>query len=183
MHDEAIIELYFARNEAAISATDEKYGRLCHTVALNVLRSEGDADECVNDAYHKAWMTIPPTHPKNLKAFIARITRNTAIDRYRERCAEKRAAETELCLDEFIECLPSESAQIDESLALTEAINAFLAALPKRTRTVFVMRYWYLSEISEIAKAHGMRESAVKVSLMRTRNALRDHLIKEELFL
>ena len=34
MEDSKIIELYFQRDEQAISETDRKYGALCHTIAL-----------------------------------------------------------------------------------------------------------------------------------------------------
>ena len=183
MDDDRIIALYWSRDEGAIAATGEKYGRYCHAVAYNILRSDGDAEECVSDTYVKAWEAIPPTRPTRLKAFLARITRNLALNRCERSRAEKRGGESELCLDEFLECLPSPDTPIDESLALKEAINAFLAKLPKRTRTVFVMRYWYFASVKEIARAHLMRESTVKVTLMRARDALREHLIKEELFI
>jgi len=36
MEDKEIIHLYFARNEKAITATSEKYGSYCHTIARNI---------------------------------------------------------------------------------------------------------------------------------------------------
>ena len=46
MKDHEIIELYWARNESAITATAEKYGSYCHTIAYNILRNKEDAEEC-----------------------------------------------------------------------------------------------------------------------------------------
>ena len=43
MDDTQIIELYFNRDEAAISETATKYGALCHSIALNVLSNNADA--------------------------------------------------------------------------------------------------------------------------------------------
>ena len=37
MKDHEIIELYWARNESAITATTEKYGNYCHTIAYNAV--------------------------------------------------------------------------------------------------------------------------------------------------
>ena len=179
MDDEKIISLYWSRDESAVTATSEKYSRYCHSVAFAILRADGEAEECVNDTLFKAWNAIPPTRPTRLRAFLGKITRNLALNRYSERHAEKRSGEVELCADELYECLPSADAPIDEALALTEAINSFLASLPRRTRTVFVQRYWYCLTVKEIAEAHLMRESAVKVTLMRARDALKKHLIKE----
>ena len=59
MEDTQIIDLYWQRDEAAIAATQEKYGLFCHRIAKNILSIEEDAEECVNDTYHQAWKTIP----------------------------------------------------------------------------------------------------------------------------
>lgn len=49
--DLSIIELYFARDEQAIKETDNKYGKLCHSIAYNILNNKEDSEECVNDTY------------------------------------------------------------------------------------------------------------------------------------
>ena len=49
MEDEEIIDLYFDRDESAITQTDKKYGKYCHTIANNILYNQEDSDECVND--------------------------------------------------------------------------------------------------------------------------------------
>lgn len=51
MEDNRIIELYWARDEAAISETDAKYGHYCYTVAYNILADGSDAEENVSDTY------------------------------------------------------------------------------------------------------------------------------------
>ena len=48
MDDLRIIELYFDRNEQAITETDTKYGKLCHSIAYNILNNHEDSKECVN---------------------------------------------------------------------------------------------------------------------------------------
>ena len=183
MDDAKIISLYFSRDESAIAATDEKYGRYCRTVAYNILSDEPDSEECVSDTYLRVWQTVPPTRPTSLKAYLGRITRNLALDRYRKDRAKKRRAELELCSDELYECIPSKDSEIDSSLALADAINRYLASLPERNRVLFVQRYWYCMTTKEIARANLMRESAVKVAIMRTRNAFRGFLIREGIFL
>lgn len=49
MEDTAIIDLYWARDEGAIAETDRKYGSFCRRLALNILVSREDSEECVND--------------------------------------------------------------------------------------------------------------------------------------
>lgn len=183
MEDSKIIDLYFERSQSAISETQKKYGRYCHTVAYNVLYSDEDAEECVNDTYLKAWQSIPPHRPTLLSSFLGRITRNLALDRYDQRTAQKRGGTTELVLEEISECIPDTSGEDGSDEALKNAINKFLASLPKRTRIIFMQRYWYLSSISEISKSLGVSESNVKVILMRTRKKFKAHLEKEEIFI
>ena len=87
MNDGDIIELYFLRDERAISETDAKYGKYLFSVAYNVVHDRLDCEECLNDTYLDAWNAMPPERPAVLKAFLAIIMRRRAIDRYK---AEKR---------------------------------------------------------------------------------------------
>jgi RNA polymerase sigma-70 factor (ECF subfamily) len=180
MDDRAIIELYNKRDENAIGETQRKYGRYCHTIAYNILRSDEDSEECVNDTYLKVWNSIPPKAPQRFCAFIGKITRNTALDRYAQRSAQKRDAGVELALDELSECISSEmTGDVSDEIALKTAINGFLASLPRRTRIIFMRRYFYLLSVKEIAEGLSMSESNVKVTLMRTREKFREHLENE----
>jgi hypothetical protein len=88
--DERIIELYWNRDEAAITETDRKYRSYLHTVAWNIVKDEQDCEECLNDTYLKTWNSIPPQRPSCLKAFLTKITRSIAIDRYRRERRQKR---------------------------------------------------------------------------------------------
>ena len=88
--DNEIVELYWQRSERAIQLTHERYGGLCTRVAMNILGDPSDAEECVNDTYLKAWKSIPPERPRALGAFLTRITRNLALDRYRTKRRQKR---------------------------------------------------------------------------------------------
>ena len=106
MEDGRIVELYWERDETAIAETQKRYGRYCHSIAYNVLHSDEDAEECVNDTYVRAWNSMPPQRPSRLAAFLGRITRNLALDRYLFDHAQKRARSTELILDELEECIP-----------------------------------------------------------------------------
>ena len=178
--DIRIIELYFERSEAAISATEEKYGKYCRTVAYNVLFSHEDAEECVNDAYLRVWNSVPPERPVNFKAFLAKIVRNLSLDRYFKNKAKKRSQYAESAFDELSECLPdTRVSSVSDDIALKDSINSFLASLPAETRMIFMQRYWYFLSVSEIAKKRGVSENKVKVTLSRTRKKFREHLLNE----
>ena len=180
MEDERIIELYFDRNERALEETQKKYGAYCHTVAAAILADPRDSEECVNDTYLQAWNAIPPARPQYFAAFLAKITRNLALSRYRANHREKRGGgNVTAVLEELEHCLPAPGGDPAEDMVIREALNAFVRTLPAATRDVFLQRYWFMRPIAEIAAAAGMKESRVKMLLLRTRERLREHLARE----
>lgn len=181
MDDKEIIELYFARSEQAIKETDSKYGPYCHSIAYRILENHDDSKECVNDAYLNVWNAIPPKIPISLRAFLAKITRNLALGRYRADRTQKRGGGcVEVALEELRE--PMAGFSPDEALGnaeLVQIIEAFLDELSPQARVFFLRRYWYFSPVKEIAADYHVGVSTVKVSLLRSRNALKAHLEKE----
>ena len=49
MDDTQIVALYWARDEAALAESEQKYGGYCRAIALGILESREDAAECVSD--------------------------------------------------------------------------------------------------------------------------------------
>lgn len=180
MTDEAIIEMYFDRNEDAIKKSDEKYGRYCMTVAGSILSDRLDAEECVNDTWLRAWNSIPPERPSYLKLFFAKITRNLAINRYRSATAKKRGGgEVDTVLDELSECIGGDTETAVDMRALSASVNDFLGTLEVRERAIFLRRYFFSEETEVIAVKFGIKKSNVHKILSRTRKKLREQLTKE----
>ena len=179
MEDEKIIELYLSRSEEAIPKTEKKFGKLCVSIAKNILGSEEDAKECLNDTLLALWNSIPPKRPENLPAFVGKISRNIALNNFRKKNAEKRGGnETFAVLDEISELVsggenPEE--KIEEAELVSE-INAFLASLPKEKRKIFVARYWFFESAEEISKRTGKNKIYIRNTLNRTRAKLKKHL-------
>ena len=182
MEDNQIIELFWQRDESAITETGRKYGAYCRTIANNILQNNEDAEECVNDTWLKAWNSIPPHRPENLRLFLAKITRNLSFNRYNENTAKKRGGkEITLVLDELAECIEDRSdvEQIIMAKELKECIKSFVTTLHERDRNVFVRRYFFVDTVKEIAGRYGLSESNVMVILSRTRKLLKEKLKKE----
>ena len=182
MEEKEIIDLYWARSETAIRETDKKYGKFCHSIAYNILFDHADSEECVNDTYLHTWNAIPPRRPNKLSAFLGRITRNLALNRYdREKAQKRGGGQLELAVEELADCLPDPNTveRQMEDKELAEALNRFLDGLPGEARKIFLRRYWQLCTVKEIAVLYGISESKVKMSLMRTRGKLRLFLEKE----
>lgn len=179
MEDKQIVDLYWARSERAISETEKKYSRYCYSIAYNILHNNEDSEECVNDTYLSAWRAMPEQRPHRLPAFLGRITRNLSLNRVELYHAEKRGSgQVPLALDELHECIPSpdHADRVVDDLVLADTFNRFLASLSREKRVIFMRRYWYLSPVAEIAKDYSMSESKVKMSLLRSRKALKQML-------
>ena len=151
MGDDEILQLFYHRVEYAISAVEEKYGRLCRSVARGILKDERDVEECVNDTCMRAWNAIPPEKPRSLEAYLVRITRNLALDRYAYHHSQKRETALTEAYEELEACLPlakdgpEEAAMVQE---LQRTLNDFLRAQPEDARRFFLRRYWHGESIA-----------------------------------
>jgi len=189
MEDNAILNLFFARDEAAISATATKYGAYCFAIAGNILPSREDAEECVNDTYLRAWDAIPPKRPGAFRVFLGKITRNLSLDKYKWAMRKKRGGpQTAVLFSELDECVPDAlvgaagaEAQY-EAAQLEAAINDSLRKMSRDARMVFVRRYFHAESIDDIAERFDMSAAKVKTTLYRARQRLKADLEKEGVF-
>lgn len=177
MKDADIVALYFARDEEAIRESQQAYGGYCTTVAMNILSSPADAEECVNDTWLRAWQSIPPAKPLDLKAFLGRITRNLSLDRFRTLKRHKRNRDLEVAMEELSEAIPLPDDT--ENSLLRQLLNEFLAVTEPLNRRLFVGRYWYGHSVIALARHYGLTVNAVSHRLSRTRAALKEFLKKE----
>ncbi|MBP0987239.1 MAG: sigma-70 family RNA polymerase sigma factor [Oscillospiraceae bacterium] len=185
MHqDSQIVNMLLARDEQALQMIREKYGALCTQIAYRMTGSREDAEECVSDLLLEVWNSVPPQHPENLRAYVTAITGKIAIKKYEHAHRLKRGG-TQLAkaLDELAEILPSDThvEQEIEQRELTAALTAWLRTLPAGQRRIFVRRYYLSESVQEIAESSQMRVSAVKMTLLRARNKLKEYLQKEGL--
>ncbi len=182
MEDAAIVEGYWQRDENAIAQTREKYQGYLFTIASQILGDPRDSEEAVNDAYLKAWQAIPPHRPERLGAFLAKLTREAAIDCWRSLRRKKRSStQYALSLEELGECVGEENGpgQAVEEEQLCQAIETYLKRQTLENRTAFVERYYYLDPVKVIAARRGVGEGAMKSLLFRLRRGLRLFLEKE----
>lgn len=186
MEDSRIVDLYWRRDSEAIRETNAKYGGYCAAIARRILSDQRDAEECVNDTWLGAWNAMPEHRPDHLAAFLGKITRCLAFNRWRAGRADKRGGgELPLVLEELDGCVPGclSAAQAVEDAELEQMVNAFLHTLPAQACNVFLRRYWYAESVSEIARRYGMKEPAVKSSLFRSRGKLKRYLEEEGILL
>ncbi len=181
MNDASIIELFWNRNETAITETDKKYGRLCSRVSLNILNSIPDAEECINDSYLTVWNSIPEDRPEHFSAYLCKIVRNLSLKRLEYNTAAKRSPDLLSSFEELEGCI-SATENPENSLdaeLLGRVISEFLHAQSEQSRNVFIRRYWYFDSVKKIAGDYGMKEEKASALLFRMRKKLKKHLEKE----
>ena len=172
------------RDEQALEATALKYGALCRSVALDILGNTQDAEECLNDVLLAVWNAIPPAQPENYRAYLLKLLRNIALDRYKSKQRGKRGnGQYAEALDELAEILPGTNDTEDtvEQRMMLQAVSRFLETLPKVQRNLFIRRYWRFTSFEDLAHDYGMTVNHVRVTLTRLRKRLQAYLNKEEL--
>ncbi len=180
LSDKELILLFDRRDENAVRQLHEKYGRYCRSVATSVLKSEADAEECVNDAYLKVWNSIPPACPDKLPAYLAAIVRNTALDRLRSDNKKKSIpADRTVPIDELREIPAAHGDPANVDNTAVDAVAAFLRQTDVKKRRIFIARYLRGARIAEIAEDTGLPEGTVTSMLHRTRKELEKYLRKE----
>ena len=167
MDDHEIVDLYWQRDEHAIEATAAKYESYCMKISQNILSDRADSEENVNDTYLHAWQAMPPQRPAILSAFLGKIARNLALNRYKARSAQKRQG------DAFAPDGEATAAELGRS------ISAFLRTQSEEVRSMFILRYFYCEPVEALAARFHCGESRIKTTLLRTRRKLKEHLIKE----
>ena len=172
----------YIQGSAVIKKLEEKYNKYCLTIANRILFDNEDSKECVNDAWLKIWNSIPPNRPENLAGYLAKIVRNLALNCYEKKHAAKRGGgQVEMSYDELSECLAGKG-RVDENLEKNELsciISKFLKQKGEQKRTIFIQRYFYFAEVSDIADRMGMKESSVRSALSRMRKELKNYLEQE----
>jgi len=175
MQDVQIIELYWSRDERAIEESGIRYGAYCRHIAMNILSSREDAEECVNDTWHRSWDIIPPQRPVSLSAFFGRIVRNLSISRYRASHAKKRFDGLTLLLSELDDCVPARESVEGalEGKLLSEILDRWLSRLPQEDRVLFVRRYWFGETVNALARECGATQNRMAQRMLRLRKDLK----------
>ena len=180
MHDEKIISLIANKDQLGIEQLEIKYKSFAIKTALRLINSKEDAEECVNDALLNVWNSKHITETKDLKTLIAFCVRRRVIDLIRHEKAKKRSQNAEIILTELdYVCAPQTVESSYDNNELNLCIEKFVKALPRPDKDIFLMRYFYGMEITEIAKKQFMSRNAVDGRLFRCRKKLK--IVLEEM--
>lgn len=182
MDDKRIIELLFDRNEQALQFIEERYGNLIIHITESVLNNLDDSIECKNDTLLAVWNSIPPKNPEFFKAYICKIARNTALNKFRYDAAKKRGSFAEVALDELGDAISVayNPGELLESKELVRYLNEFLADLSEVNRMLFIRRYFFGDSVEALSGIFDMKSNTISVKLARMRKSLRTYLEEQE---
>ena len=185
IEDEQIIELYWQRSENAIQETDKKYGQFLFRIAYNILHDRLDCEECQNDTYLDVWKAIPPTRPTVFPAFITKIMRRIALDRYKEKTAKRRIpSEYTVSMEDIKDTLHSNET-VDSEYAVEELgkiISDYVRSLTDRQRYIFIDRFYLAEPVETIASDLAISVPTVYREIDKIKQGLKTYLESNEVY-
>ena len=178
MDDSMIVRMFLDRNEDAVAEAKNKYGKYVAYIGNNVLHDRMESEGCLNDVLYAAWKSIPPHEPDDLKAYLGKLTREIAINRWKKNTRKKRVrSDTVRSLDEIREIVSGDDLDAGlEEEELSREISRFLFSVDETKRNVFIRRYWYYDSVKSICQRYGFGKSRVLMMLKRTRDDLAEYL-------
>lgn len=183
MDSRSIISLIEKGDEKGLELLQENYYSHCLEIAYRILENPEDAEECVNETWLKIWEGIPKEKPRNLLSFVSKVSRNTALDLYRKKHAEKRGSGLVAeVLDELADCASEMTVEQEyDRIRFRQVITDFLKTQSSYQRNLFVSRYIDIRTISEIALQEHRSETKIKKDLKKQRLVLQK-ILREEGF-
>ena len=171
------LKLLQQRDQQGIIQLQEEYGPFCYSIIYQLLRNHEQTEEALNDVWMQIWNSVPEVQPVNLRAYLAKTARNTAIHYVKHNSAQKRSGMTVL-LDELEECIPDPQWECYRE-GLKETLRNFVNSLKPEEQQIFLRRYWYGDTIEELAKKNRSTQNRITGILFRIRNKLRKRLKME----
>jgi RNA polymerase sigma-70 factor (ECF subfamily) len=178
--DQEIIESVLKGNTSDYSILIDSYKNKAFSMLKRMLKNEFDAEEVLQDCFLKAYNSLSSFKGESkFSTWFYRIVYNTAVTKL---SSKKRKIESEMSsIEEHYE-LESEYNSVNfEGAELTTLLHNAIQMLPERNSAVLSL--FYLNEMTceEISDIMEISVSNVKVLLHRSRNALKDLLLKKNL--
>ena len=175
--DIEIIESVRKGNQSDFEILVDRYKNKAFSLLCGMLKDSMEAEEVLQDAFLKAYYGL-----KNFKqeakfsTWFYRIVYNTALTRL---STKKRKIEKEMTsIDEELNIADNTYAVQSEKKELSKLIDELLDKLPANYASVITMFYLEEMTCEEIAEVTNKSLSNVKVLLHRSRNALKDIVLK-----
>ncbi|MGB5848409.1 MAG: sigma-70 family RNA polymerase sigma factor [Ignavibacteriaceae bacterium] len=180
LSDQEIIDSVKLGNQSDYSIIVDRYKDKAFSLLKKMLKNEQDAEETLQDCFIKAYNSLSSFKGEaKFSTWFYRIVYNTALTKL---SSKKRKTENEMSsVDEHFNLKSDYDYNVSERKDMSAFINELVNKLPEKHSAIISL--FYLDEMSceEISKALDISLSNVKVMLHRSRNALKDIIIKNDL--
>jgi RNA polymerase sigma-70 factor (ECF subfamily) len=180
LSDQEVIDSVKLGNQSDYSIIVDRYKDKAFSLLKKMLKNEQDAEETLQDCFIKAYNSLSGFKGEaKFSTWFYRIVYNTALTKL---SSKKRKTENEMSsVDEHFNLKSDYDYNVSERKDMSEFINELVKKLPEKHSAI--INLFYLNEMSceEISKVMDISLSNVKVMLHRSRNALKDIIINNDL--
>ncbi len=142
-------------------------------LAKRMLGDAEDAQDLVQEVFIKLWDQREKLDEyRNMEVMVMKITRNMCIDVLRKKRYQ---------FGDVEEIAVHEEEKVNQS-EIVSRIQNMIKILPEPQRTIIHLRDVENYEYDKIAEVVGMTENAIRVSLCRTRKAIKETLGKNQIY-
>jgi RNA polymerase sigma-70 factor (ECF subfamily) len=166
--DATLLERIVARDAGSVSTLYDRHARLLFNLILRILRDRADAEDVLQEVFVAVWTRAESYNPTlgPPAAWLVRIARNRAIDRFRSNAARGRLADASQSVT------PAAPASSPEERH--DVVRA-LGVLPPEQRELVEQAYFMGLTHSELAARFGLPLGTVKTRVRSGLLALRAH--------
>jgi RNA polymerase sigma-70 factor (ECF subfamily) len=172
--DATLLERIVARDAGSVSTLYDRHARLLFNLILRILRDRADAEDVLQEVFVAVWTRAESYNPTlgPPAAWLVRIARNRAIDRFRSNAARGRLADAS---QNLAPAAPASSSPEERH----DVVRA-LGVLPPEQRELVEQAYFMGLTHSELAARFGLPLGTVKTRVRSGLLALRAHF--EQMF-
>jgi RNA polymerase sigma-70 factor (ECF subfamily) len=177
--DRTLLRRIVARDETAVAELYDRHSRMVYSVILRILRSPSDAEDVLQEVFVRVW-TRGETYDDRLgspAAWLVRIARNRAIDRFRSKRARGEAdSPPDTQPHEVPASRDANPEAATHDAATADAVRTALATLPDAQRLLIEAAFFEGYTHQELAGKFDVPLGTVKTRIRSGMMALRERL-------
>ncbi len=175
--DLEIIESIKKGNHSDYALLVDRYKNKAFSMLKRMLKNEMDAEEVLQDCFLKAFNSLQSFRLEaKFSTWFYRIVYNTALTKI---SGKKRKIENEMSsIDDHLSLKSDYDFRVTEREDFSKFIHALIEKLPAKFSSVINLFYLENMTCEEISEIMETSVANIKVMLHRSRNTLRDELMK-----
>ena len=177
--DAELVVVALAGNTQGFDVLVNRYRRAMLTVAQQIVRNAADAEDVVQDAFLRAFESLPQlTDLNRFGAWLHSITRNRALRYYKNASRYQPQEDMEPYLNTVSDTSAADPAQIVESELTEQGIRDAIQSLPPDYQAVIELYYWAEMPQQRMAEFLSLPLTTVKWRLRKAKELLKTVLEK-----